>query len=203
MLSTSIHWCFLLMEPKKVNAINKDNHSRKKQWLPRKGASWEGFGDGVWTGRMESLGLISSICDGMGRGQQWHPYLVFVFEIFNLGALYGSWKHELLPPFHWEQKRTAGGNSPELNLFFSSVPFFLINYTWFAILYQFQVCGTVIQYFYTLYFIYIIHYTSLLLFRFSSYPSVNRLCAVMPDACLCLFAPFHSHCHWCGCDPAL
>ena len=36
-----------------------------------------------------------------------------------------SWKHELLPPFHWEQKGTAGGNSPELNLLFIfSVPFF-------------------------------------------------------------------------------
>lgn len=37
-----------------------------------------------------------------------------------------SWKHELLPPFHREQKGTAGGNSPELNLLFIfSVPLFL------------------------------------------------------------------------------
>ena len=36
-----------------------------------------------------------------------------------------SSKHELLPPFHREQKGTAGGNSPELNLLFTfSVPFF-------------------------------------------------------------------------------
>lgn len=36
-----------------------------------------------------------------------------------------SWKHELLPPFHREQKGTAGGNSPELNLLFIfSVPLF-------------------------------------------------------------------------------
>ena len=63
---------------------------------------------------MERLRLISNICDGMGRGQR------------DVHTLCLSWKHELLPPFHREQKGTAGGNSPELNLLFIfSVPLFL------------------------------------------------------------------------------
>ena len=81
-----------------------------------------------------------------------------------------SSKHELLPPFHREQKGTAGGNSPELNLLFSfSVPFLK------KIIVDLQYCicfGCATQWFSIF-----IHYTSFTesnlfvsrLFHFSSY----------------------------------
>lgn len=57
------------MKPKKVNTINKDGHSRKKDsGCLGKELVERGLEIVFGLGRMESLHLISNICDDMGRG---------------------------------------------------------------------------------------------------------------------------------------